>query len=604
MYLWVKPQPLVCPSNTLTVCTSGSSLSLWSALPTPSVYVPHLGPASAFGPPFQHSHCTCMYLWVKPQPLVCPSNTLTVCTSGSSLSLWSTLPTPSLYVPPGPASAFGPPFQHPQCMYLIWVQPQPLAHPFNTLTVHVCTSGSSLSLWSALPTPSLYVPLGPASAFGPPFQHPHCMYLWVQPQPLTHPFNTLTVHVCTSGSSLSLWSALPTPSLYVPLGPASAFGPPFQHPHCMYLWVQPQPLAHPFNTLTVHVCTSGSSLSLWSALPTPSLYVPLGPASAFGPPFQHSHCTCMYLWVKPQPLVRPSNTLTVCTSGSSLSLWPTLPTPSLYVPLGPALAFGPPFQHPHCMNLWVQPQPLTCPFNTLTVCTSGSSLSLWPTLPTPSLYVPLGPASAFDLPFQHPHCMYLWVQPQPLAHPSNTLTVCTSGSSLSLWSTIPTPSLYVPLGQASAFGPPFQHPHCMYLWVQPQPLTRPFNTLTVCTSGSSLSFWSALSTPSLYAPLGPASAFGPPFQHPHCMYLWVQPQPLAHPFNTLTVHVCTSGSSLSLWSALPTPSLYVPLGPASAFGPPFQHPHCTCMYLWVKPQPLARPSNTLTVCTSGSSLSL
>ena len=110
------------------------------------------------------------------------------------------------------------------------------------------------------------------------------------------------------------------------------------------------------------------------------------------------------------------------------------------------------------MYLWVQPQPLAHPFNTLTVCTSGPSLSLWSTLPTPSLYVPLGPASAFGLPFQHPHCMYLWVQPQPLAHPSNILTVCTSGSSLSLWSTLPTPSLYVPLGPASAFGLPFQHP--------------------------------------------------------------------------------------------------------------------------------------------------
>ena len=116
--------------------------------------------------------------------------------------------------------------------------------------------------------------------------------------------------------------------------------------------VQPQSLAHPFNTLTV--CTSGSILRLWSTLLTPSLYVPLGPASAFGPPFQHPHC--MYLWVQPQPLVHPSNTLTVCTSGSSLNLWPTLPTPSLYVPLDSALAFGPPFQHPHCMYLiWVQP---------------------------------------------------------------------------------------------------------------------------------------------------------------------------------------------------------------------------------------------------------
>ena len=139
------------------------------------------------------------------------------------------------------------------------------------------------------------------SAFGPPFQHPHCMYLWVQPQPLTHSSNTITV--CTSGSSLSLWSTLPTLSLYIPLGPSSDFGPPFQHPHCMFLWVQPQPLAHPSNTPTV--CTSGSSLSLWLTL---------------------------------------SNTLTVCTSGSRFSLWPTLPTPSLYVPhLGPASAFGPPF---------------------------------------------------------------------------------------------------------------------------------------------------------------------------------------------------------------------------------------------------------------------
>ena len=201
---------------------------LWSTLPTPSLYVPHLGPASAFDPPFQHPHC--MDLWVQPQPLTHPSNTLTVWTSGSSLSLWPTLPTPSLYmyVPLGQASAFGPPFQHPHNMYL-WVQPQPLAHPF---------------------------------------QHPHCMYLWVQPQPLVCSSNTLTVHVCTSGSSLSLWSALPTPSLYVPLGPASAFGPRFQHPHCMYLWVQPQPLAHASNTLTVCTCTSGSSLRLWSALPT------------------------------------------------------------------------------------------------------------------------------------------------------------------------------------------------------------------------------------------------------------------------------------------------------------------------------------------------
>ena len=118
-------------------------------------------------------------------------------------------------------------------------------------------------------------------------------------------------------------------------------------------------------------------------------------SSAFDPPFKHPHY--MYLiWVQPQPLTLPSNTLTVCTSGSSLSLWPALPTPSLYVPLGPASAFGPPFQHPHCMYIWVQPQPLACPSNTLTVCTSGSSLSLWPALPTPSLYVPLGPASAFD----------------------------------------------------------------------------------------------------------------------------------------------------------------------------------------------------------------
>ena len=143
----------------------------------------------------------------------------------------------------------------------------------------------------------------------------------------------------------------------------------------------------------------------------------------------------MYLRVQPQPLAHPFNTLTVCTSGSSLRLWPTLPTPSLYVPhLGPALAFGPPFQHPHCMYLWVQPQPLTNPSNTLTVCTlSGSSLSLWSTLPTPSLNVPLGPALTFGQPFQHSHCMFLWVQPQPLVHPSNTLTVCTSsGSSLSL----------------------------------------------------------------------------------------------------------------------------------------------------------------------------
>ena len=306
----------------------------------------------------------------------------------------------------------------------------------------------------------------------------------------------------------------------------------------MYLWVQP------FNTLTVCTYTSGSSLSLQSTLPTPSLYVPLGPASAFSPPFQHPHC--MYLWVQPQPLVCPSNTPTVWTSGSSLRLWPTLPTPSLYVPLGPALAFGPPFQHPHCMYLWVQPQPLVCPSNTPTVCTSGSSLSLWSTLPTPPLYVPLGPASDFGPPLQHPHCMYLiWVQPQPLAHPSNTLTVCTSGSSLSLWSALPTPSLYVPLGPALAFDPPFQHPHCMFLWVKPQPLVHPSNILTVCTSGSSLSLWYTLRTSSLYVPLGPASAFGTPFQHPHCMYLiWVQPQPLVHPSNTLTV--CTSGSRFSL----------------------------------------------------------
>ena len=184
--------------------------------------------------------------------------------------------------------------------------------------------------------------------------------------------------------------------------------------------------------------------------------------------------------VQPQPLTRPSNTLTVCTlSGSSLSLWPTLSTPSLYVPLGPALAFGLPFQHPHCMYLiWVQPQ-LLDPFNTLTVCTSGSSLSFWSTLPTPSLYVPLGPATAFGPPFQHPHCMHLWVQPQLLVHPSNTLTVCTFGSSLSLWSTLPTPSLYVPLGPASA-------------------LARPSNILTVCTSGSSLSLWSTFPTASQF----------------------------------------------------------------------------------------------------------
>ena len=94
--------------------------------------------------------------------------------------------------------------------------------------------------------------------------------------------------------------------------------------------------------------------------------------------------------------------------------------------------------------------------------------------------------------------MYLLVQPQPLVHPSNTLTVCTFGSSLSLWSTLPTPSLYVPLGPASAFDPPFQHPHCMYLWVQPQPLARPSNILNVCTSGSSLSLWSTLRTSSQF----------------------------------------------------------------------------------------------------------